>query len=101
MEQQHERELRQYVIDNFLFGQGGSELKNGDSFMERGIVDSTGVLELVAFLEEQFQVKVEDEDLIPANLDSINNLLLYLKKKQQSLKKRNTFIRVEGLAESA
>ena len=101
MEQQHERELRQYVIDNFLFGQGGSELKNDDSFMERGIVDSTGVLELVAFLEEQFQVKVEDEDLIPANLDSINNLLLYLNKKQQSLKKRNTFIRVEGLAESA
>lgn len=101
MEQQHERELRQYVIDNFLFGQGGSELKNDDSFMERGIVDSTGVLELVAFLEEQFQVKVEDEDLIPANLDSINNLLLYLKKKQQSLKKRNPFIRHENLPESA
>lgn len=101
MEQQHERELRQYVIDNFLFGQGGSELKNDDSFMERGIVDSTGVLELVAFLEEQFQVKVEDEDLIPANLDSINNLLLYLKKKQQSLNKRNPFIRYEDLSESA
>ena len=100
MEQQHERELRQYVIDNFLFGQGGSELKNDDSFMERGIVDSTGVLELVAFLEEQFQVKVEDEDLIPANLDSINNLLLYLKKKQ-SLKKSNPFIRIEELPESA
>jgi acyl carrier protein len=101
MEQQHERELRQYVIDNFLFGQGGSELKNDDSFMERGIVDSTGVLELVAFLEEKFQVKVEDEDLIPANLDSINNLLLYLKKKQQSLNKRNPFIRLEDLPESA
>jgi acyl carrier protein len=101
MEQQYERELRQYVIENFLFGQGGSELKNDDSFMERGIVDSTGVLELVAFLEEQFQVKVEDEDLIPANLDSINNLLLYLKKKQQSLKKWNAFIRFEELPESA
>jgi acyl carrier protein len=100
MERQYERELRQYVIDNFLFGQGGSELKNDDSFMERGIVDSTGVLELVAFLEEKFQVKVEDEDLIPANLDSINNLLLYLKKKQP-LKKSNEFIRIEGLAESA
>jgi acyl carrier protein len=100
MERQYERELRQYVIDNFLFGQGGSELKNDDSFMERGIVDSTGVLELVAFLEEKFQVKVEDEDLIPANLDSINNLLLYLKKKLL-LKKSNAFIRIEGLAESA
>lgn len=100
MEQQHERQLRQYVIDNFLFGQGGSDLKNEDSFTERGIVDSTGVLELVAFLEETFQVKVEDEDLIPANLDSINNLLLYLKKKQ-SLKKSNEFIRFEKLPESA
>lgn len=100
MERQYERDLRQYVIDNFLFGQGGSELKNDDSFMERGIVDSTGVLELVAFLEEKFQVKVEDEDLIPANLDSINNLLLYLEKKQP-LKKSNAFIGIEGLAESA
>jgi len=100
MEQQHERELRQYVIDNFLFGQGGSELKNDDSFMERGIVDSTGVLELVAFLEEQFQVKVEDEDLIPANLDSINNLLRYLEN-QQPLKKRNAFARIGDLPESA
>jgi acyl carrier protein len=100
MEQLNEGELRQYVIDNFLFGEGGSELKNDDSFMERGIIDSTGVLELVAFLEEKFQVNVEDEDLIPANLDSINNLLLYLKKKQ-SLKKSNPFIRVEELPESA
>jgi acyl carrier protein len=82
MERQYERELRQYVIDNFLFGQEGIELKNDDSFMERGIVDSTGVLELVAFLEEHFQVKVEDEDLIPQNLDSINNLLFYLKGKR-------------------
>jgi acyl carrier protein len=100
MEQINEGELRQYVIDNFLFGEGGSELKNEDSFMERGIIDSTGVLELVAFLEEKFQVTVEDEDLIPANLDSINNLLLYLKKKQP-LKKSNPFIRVEELPESA
>jgi acyl carrier protein len=100
MEQLNERELRQYVIDNFLFGEGGSDLKNDDSFMERGIVDSTGVLELVAFLEEKFQVTVEDEDLIPANLDSINNLLLYLKKKQ-SLKKSNAFILLEDLPESA
>lgn len=100
MERQYERELREYVRDNFLFGQEDVELKNDDSFMERGIVDSTGVLELVAFLEEKFQVKVEDEDLIPANLDSINNLLRYLEK-QQSLKKWNGFIRIEDLPESA
>jgi acyl carrier protein len=80
---QIEKELRQFVIDNFLFGQGDVQLENDDSFMERGIVDSTGVLELVAFLEKKYQIKVEGKDLIPDNLDSISNLLRFLEKKLQ------------------
>lgn len=80
---QIETELRQFVIDNFLFGQGDVQLENDDSFMERGIVDSTGVLELVAFLEKQYQIKVEGKDLIPDNLDSISNLLRFLENKLQ------------------
>jgi acyl carrier protein len=83
MQQQIEKELRQFVVDNFLFGQRDIEFKNDDSFMERGIVDSTGVLELVGFLEEKYQIKVEGEDLIPDNLDSIQNLHLFLEKKLQ------------------
>ena len=79
--QQIERELQQFVIDNFLFGLDGVELKNDDSFLERAIIDSTGVLELVAFLEEQYKVKIEDEDIIPANLDSVNNLARFLESK--------------------
>ena len=79
-----ERELRQFVVDNFLFGQTDVEFTNDDSFMERGIIDSTGVLELVAFLEKKYQIKVEGEDLIPANLDSIANLLLFLEAKRQA-----------------
>jgi acyl carrier protein len=51
--------------------------------MERGIVDSTGVLELVAFLEKKYQIKVEGKDLIPDNLDSITNLQRFLEKKLQ------------------
>ena len=47
-----EQELRQFVIDNFLFGQGNGNLRNDDSFLDKGIIDSTGVLELVVFLEE-------------------------------------------------
>lgn len=78
-----ERELRQFVVDNFLFGQTDVEFTNDESFMERGIIDSTGVLELVAFLEKQYQIKVEGEDLIPANLDSIANLLRFLEAKRQ------------------
>jgi len=80
---QIESELRQFVIDNFLFGQVDVQLENDDSFMERGIVDSTGVLELVAFLEKKYQIKVEGKDLIPDNLDSITNLRRFLESKLQ------------------
>jgi acyl carrier protein len=76
-----EPELRQYVLDKLLFGRTEVELRGDASFLESGIIDSTGVLELVAFLEEKFQVKVEDEDLIPANLDSVNAITRFVEKK--------------------
>ncbi len=76
-----EQELREFVINNFLFGQGGDGLSNDDSFLEKGIIDSTGVLELVAFLEEKFQITLQDEELVPANLDSINHLVGFLQRK--------------------
>jgi len=76
-----EQQLREFVVNNFLFGQGGDQLSNRDSFLEKGIVDSTGVLELVAFLEEQYQIKIDDEELVPANLDSIDNLVRFIEKK--------------------
>jgi acyl carrier protein len=78
-----EQELRQFVIDNFLFGQGNGHLKNDDSFLDKGIIDSTGVLELVAFLEEKYQIKIQDRELVPDNLDSINNLIRFVKSKLQ------------------
>lgn len=77
-----EQELRQFVTDNFPFGQV-DELSNDDSFLDRGIVDSTGVLELVAFLEETYGITVEDAELVPANLDSINRLVRFLEGKLQ------------------
>jgi len=77
------QELRQFVLDSFLFGQSSIELKDDDSFLEKGIIDSTGVLELVAFLEDKYQIKIEDEEVIPKNLDSINNLLRFLENKLQ------------------
>lgn len=76
-----EKEVREYVIDKLLFGQSDTELNGDASFLESGIIDSTGVLELVAFLEEQFHVKVEDEDLIPANLDSVNAITQFVERK--------------------
>lgn len=76
-----EAEVRQYVVENLLFGRDEVELRGDTSFLESGIIDSTGVLELVRFLEEKFQVKLEDEDLIPANLDSVNALTRFVENK--------------------
>lgn len=76
-----EAEVRQYVLDKLLFGRTDVELSGDTSFLDSGIIDSTGVLELVAFLEENFQVKVEDEDLIPANLDSVNAVTRFVERK--------------------
>jgi acyl carrier protein len=78
-----EQQLRRFVIDNFLFGQAGDGLANDDSFLDNGIVDSTGVMELVAFLEEKYGITIEDQELIPDNLDSINKLVKFLERKLQ------------------
>ena len=62
--------IREFIIENFLFGSANG-LQDDTSFLEEGIIDSTGVLELVTFLEESFEIQVDDEELIPENLDSI------------------------------
>ncbi len=78
-----EQQLRQFVVDNFLFGQPNGHLSSGDSFLDKGIIDSTGVLELVVFLEETYRIKIQDRELVPDNLDSINNLVRFLERKLQ------------------
>ena len=74
-------ELRKFVTDNFLFGKDSFEFSDDDSFLEKGLIDSSGVLELVGFLEETYHIKVRDNELVPENLDSINKLLRYLDRK--------------------
>jgi acyl carrier protein len=74
-------QLRNFIIDNFLFGKDSLQLSDDDSFLEKGLIDSSGVLELVGFLEESFGIKVNDNELIPENLDSVNRLLGYLDRK--------------------
>jgi acyl carrier protein len=72
--------IREFIIENFLFGNANG-LTDETSFLEEGIIDSTGVLELVTFLEENFSIQVDDEELIPENLDSIDNVSAYLERK--------------------
>lgn len=79
MNEIHEQ-LRSYIVDNFLFGDDNG-FDDTASFLDTGIIDSTGILELISFLEGEFSIKVQDEELLPENLDSINNLVAFLGKK--------------------
>ena len=70
------------MLDNYLFTDDQSALNNSDSFLNKGIIDSTGILEVIYFLEEEFSIHVEDEDMVPENFDSVNNIAKYVEKKQ-------------------
>ena len=72
--------VKEFIIENFLFGEE-EQLKLDTDFFDKGIIDSTGVIELVSFLEETFKISVEDEELIPQNLSSLNNIDGFLEKK--------------------
>ncbi len=74
--------ILKFITDNFMIGQNPDKLKRDTSFLDSGIIDSLGVLELVSFLEERFSVEVKDEELVPENLDSIRNLVAYIERKQ-------------------
>ncbi len=73
--------IKNYILENYLFTDDQNALKDGDSFLQQGIIDSTGILEVVFFLEEEFGVKVEDEEMVPENLDSVNNLVAFVERK--------------------
>ena len=76
-------EIRNFIADNFMIGRDPAQLTDSESLLDKGIVDSTGVLELIGFIETNYQIKMEDEELIPANLDSVNNLVKYIQRKKQ------------------
>ena len=73
--------VRAFIADNFILGTGSGDLKDSDSFMQRHVIDSTGFLELVTFLEETYGFAVADEEMIPDNLDSLNNLDRYVRRR--------------------
>jgi acyl carrier protein len=75
------QEIKEFVVGNFLFGQEGDGLPEDQSFLETGIIDSTGVLELVGFLEQHYGITVADRELVPENLDSIRNASSFVARK--------------------
>ncbi len=74
-----EQKVRQFITDNFLFRADRASLTNAESLLEAGVIDSTGVLELIAFLESEFGLAVEDAEIVPENLDSISRIVAYVK----------------------
>lgn len=78
--------IRSYILENFLFTTDEAALKNADSLLGKGIIDSTGALELVYFLESRFGVKVEDDEMVPENLDSVDNIVAFLARKQAAVR---------------
>jgi acyl carrier protein len=75
------QEIKDFVVSNFLYGQDGQTLTADQPFLENGIIDSTGVLELVAFLEQRFGIAVADRELLPENLDSVQNAAGFVSRK--------------------
>lgn len=75
------QKVRDYIAENFILGGNGKEIGDSSSLLALGVIDSTGVLELVAFLEQAFGLKVHDEEMTPENLDTLENIETYVQNK--------------------
>lgn len=75
------KRVRKFIKERFMIGMAVDSLSDSDSMLEKGIIDSTGVLELVGFLEETFGLKVDDEELVPENLETVSNVVSFVARK--------------------
>lgn len=78
---QTKERVRQFILKNFYVADAGA-LRDDTSLLDQGIIDSTGVLEVIAFIEDEFGIKVEDEEMLPDNLDSIDRIDAFVTKKK-------------------
>jgi len=76
--------VRRFISDNFMFKDDGSGIGADASLLEAGIIDSTGVLELICFLESTYDIQVADEEMLPENLDSVRAITNYVSRKVKS-----------------
>jgi acyl carrier protein len=75
-------DIRSYILSNFLFTDDASQLNDTDSFRDGKVIDSMGMVELIHFLEEEFKIKVLDEDMVPEKLDSVDRLVTFVRSKR-------------------
>ncbi len=76
-----EKKIHQYILENMLFSDDPSSLKRDMSLVEDGVIDSTGVLEIIEFIEETYSIKVDDEEMIPENFDSVEKITAFIQQK--------------------
>lgn len=76
-------QVRSFILDNFIMGAKTVQFADGDSFMDNHLIDSTGFLELVTYLEETFGIAVEDQEMVPENLDSLAAVAAYVDRKRR------------------
>ena len=76
----YKKDIEEFIVENFLFGEK-NELKEETNFFDKGIVDSTGVLELICFIEESYDITIDDEEVTQKNFSSISNVNNYLLQK--------------------
>jgi acyl carrier protein len=81
-----ETKIRSFIAENFLFREDKASIADDESLLEAGLIDSTGVLELVGFLETEFKIRMEDAEIVPANLDSLKAIVAYVNGKLKSKK---------------
>lgn len=76
-----DEQVRNYILEHILFSTDVGLLALDESFLAKGIIDSTGMLEVIFFLEETFAIKVEDQEMVPDNLDSVQKIAAYVQRK--------------------
>ena len=76
-----EEKVRNFILENYLFTEDQSALSNNDSFLQKGIIESMGILEVIFFLEDELGTKVEDEEMVPENLDSVDKIVAFINTK--------------------
>lgn len=76
------QQIRRFILTNYLFTEDDSKLADDESLMQNGTMDSTGILELIMFLQETFNIEVADEEMLPANLDSVRSVVAFIERKR-------------------
>lgn len=72
------KQVKEYILDNLLMGGSSDEINDHGSFLDMEIIDSTGIIELVSYLEDAFRINVDDEEIVPENMDSLINIEKYV-----------------------